>query len=345
MSPFRSSLVRRSLVSSLGLAVAFVSGIARGQYIVIEDSPAGTVSGRVFISSESSESLSLRIDESYSMGPHARVQATRQRLIAELQQLQDEYCRRAMLDEALAVRDQIRRLQADAAIPLPVLSPTATDTTGDAWATPYSMRGQNGKSFYARVTGSTSGSVWGSNIYTDDSDLATAAVHAGVLTVGQSGVVRFTILPGLESYEPTTANGVTTSSWGAFSGSFVIDGVADESFIPSAQRESIGKTAVVYVQGNTQGTVWGSETYTDDSDLGAAAVHAGLLKDGEAGFVVVTLQGPQDAFGSSTQHGVTTHSYGAWTGSFRLSAFQRTNPLPTGVPAIEFDLRLRDEIK
>ena len=36
--------------------------------------------------------------------------------------------------------------------------------------------------------------------------------------------------------------------------------------------------------GATSGTVWGTHTYTDDSSLAAAAVHAGVLEPGQAGF-------------------------------------------------------------
>jgi len=69
----------------------------------------------------------------------------------------------------------------------------------------------------ASITGSTSGSsVWGDNSYgyTTDSDFAKAAVHAGILSDGQTGNVQFTNLgskPG--PFPGTTANGVTTSPW------------------------------------------------------------------------------------------------------------------------------------
>jgi hypothetical protein len=69
----------------------------------------------------------------------------------------------------------------------------------------------------ASITGKTTGSiVWGDNVYgyTSDSDFAKAAVHAGVLTDGQTGNVRFTNLrskPG--PFPGTTANGVTTTPW------------------------------------------------------------------------------------------------------------------------------------
>lgn len=72
---------------------------------------------------------------------------------------------------------------------------------------------QIGKTFLFRVTGDVSGSVYGSGPYTTDSPLATAAVHAGVLRKGQTGVVRVVILAGQKSYRATTRNGVATSDW------------------------------------------------------------------------------------------------------------------------------------
>jgi hypothetical protein len=45
-------------------------------------------------------------------------------------------------------------------------------------------RGQTGQALYFLVNGTASGSVWGSNPYTDDSTLAAAAVHAGLVAAG-----------------------------------------------------------------------------------------------------------------------------------------------------------------
>jgi len=40
------------------------------------------------------------------------------------------------------------------------------------------------------------GNAWGTGIYSDDSDLGVAAVHAGILKVGETKTVKITILPG-----------------------------------------------------------------------------------------------------------------------------------------------------
>ena len=64
------------------------------------------------------------------------------------------------------------------------------------------------------------GTVWGTDVYTDDSSVCTAAVHAGLITEVEGGEVVIEISAGLEAYEGSTANGVTTSAYGSWSGSF-----------------------------------------------------------------------------------------------------------------------------
>jgi hypothetical protein len=71
------------------------------------------------------------------------------------------------------------------------------------------------------VTGQAIGNVWGSEIYTLDSTLAMAAVHAGVVKVGETGTVRVEIVESPPNFAGSTKNGVTTQGWGAFpQGSF-----------------------------------------------------------------------------------------------------------------------------
>ncbi len=70
-----------------------------------------------------------------------------------------------------------------------------------------------GQSFYFRITGSSEGSIWGTDVYTNDSALATAAVHAGALRAGETGIVKVTMLPALPEYHGSASNGVTSQPW------------------------------------------------------------------------------------------------------------------------------------
>lgn len=80
-----------------------------------------------------------------------------------------------------------------------------------------------GQTVGVRVTGTNNGAVWGSGPYTSDSTVGMAAVHAGVLKVGETGVIRVRFTPNQQQYDASTANGVTTSPFGPFTaGSFEI---------------------------------------------------------------------------------------------------------------------------
>ena len=91
-----------------------------------------------------------------------------------------------------------------------------TAPIGDVQPAPNNMeayRGRLGESFLFSVTGSVTGPLWGTDVYTTDSSPAKAAVHAGVLRDGEPGVVRVTIVDRLPTYRGTTRNGVTSSPW------------------------------------------------------------------------------------------------------------------------------------
>jgi hypothetical protein len=68
----------------------------------------------------------------------------------------------------------------------------------------------------------TPGAIWGSDIYTADSSICTAAVHAGVITLEQGGDVTIEFKPGRSIYGSTTRNGVTSNTYGEYPHSFVV---------------------------------------------------------------------------------------------------------------------------
>ncbi len=66
--------------------------------------------------------------------------------------------------------------------------------------------------------------VWGDGVYTDDSSVCVAAVHAGLIDFADGGRVVIEISPGLEEYGSSTANGVTTTEYGSWGGSYSFPG-------------------------------------------------------------------------------------------------------------------------
>lgn len=147
-----------------------------------------------------------------------KIAVQRKQLVKQLKVVQDQYTRAAKLDEAVAIRDYIRAIAADA---LPA-EEAPTNAVGIA--------NQTGRTFYYRVTGNRNGSCYGTDVYTTDSYIATVAVHAGVLKHDETGVVKLRILPARANFTSTTRNGVTSSSWSNYPASYSVERVKfDES--------------------------------------------------------------------------------------------------------------------
>lgn len=81
-------------------------------------------------------------------------------------------------------------------------------------------RGQNGKSFTCHCASIGTSSVWGTNRYTDGSNICAAAKHAGWTMPGN---VTYTIQPGQTTYTGSLRNGLTSSSYSSWLGTFVIE--------------------------------------------------------------------------------------------------------------------------
>lgn len=87
-------------------------------------------------------------------------------------------------------------------------------------ATPY--RGDDGKrvAYLCPPDGELNG-VWGTDVYTDDSSVCSAAVHAGLINQVEGGRVVIEIAEGEDSYEGSEANEVTSQDYGdPWEGSF-----------------------------------------------------------------------------------------------------------------------------
>jgi LCCL domain len=63
-------------------------------------------------------------------------------------------------------------------------------------------------------------------------------------------------------------------------------------------------------------TVFGTDTYTADSGVGAAAIHAGVLKRGVPGIVTIVMGSGANSFLGSKRNDVTTRDYQAWPYSY-----------------------------
>ena len=176
---------------------------------------------------------------------------------------------------------------------------------------------------------SPSRSVWGSALYTTDSDICTAARHAGVLGPG-GGTVRMIAMPGQPVYRGSVQNGVTTADWGPYDHSFqfqplapapapvpVLAGPACGKFPPGQQSYACTCPA-----GAAPGAVWGSGPYVADSDICTAARHAGVIAEAGGAVVALAVAG-LPAYRGSPAHGVASTDWGAYPLSYVFDANQR----------------------
>jgi hypothetical protein len=84
--------------------------------------------------------------------------------------------------------------------------------------------------------------------------------------------------------------------------------------------DPVGATFYFRVRGASQGSLWGTDVYTGDSNLAVAAVHAGLVKVDETAIVKVTVAPPPPQFQGSVRNGVASHDFGRYGTAYRLSA-------------------------
>ena len=84
-------------------------------------------------------------------------------------------------------------------------------------------RGNNGRCYYYLIKGSDEGTVWGDHIYTDDSNIAKAAVLEGKCKIGEEKEIRIKIIESKSSYSSCNRNGVSSIPYGYWDGSYIFD--------------------------------------------------------------------------------------------------------------------------
>lgn len=168
------------------------------------------------------------------------------------------------------------------------------------------------------------GQVWGSGVYTSDSRICRAALHAGIIPA-TGGSVAVTPAPGRPSYDASTANGVASSRYGAWSSSFTVAAITapppprtaegPAECPASFQGRSAPLACTCTPAATASGPVWGTGVYTTDSRICRAAIHAGVIAPAGGVVNVMPVPGLPSYFGSA-QNGVTSSNYGSWGSSF-----------------------------
>jgi hypothetical protein len=127
-------------------------------------------------------------------------------------ELRDNYARAGKVREAAAVAERMRVL--------------GTTMSADVKPDPGNMQALQdriGESFYFEVVGEVSGPLWGTDIYTSDSAIAKAVVHAGILRIGEKSVIKVTVVNPLPRYDGSTRHGVASSSWDYWPGAYRVE--------------------------------------------------------------------------------------------------------------------------
>lgn len=186
------------------------------------------------------------------------------------------------------------------------------------------------------------GSVWGMDVYTADSSICRSAAHAGAIP-RRGGTVTAVPEAGRTSYPGITRNGISSSNYGSYGSSFRFarsdapapPAGAERSAAPvaavgpcpddfSALAEG-GETLTCTCDGDSiaRGAVWGMGTYTADSSICRAALHAGMIPR-NGGQVSVVPEPGRNTYPGVTRNGVTSSNYGDYGSSFRFAGEPRT---------------------
>lgn len=177
--------------------------------------------------------------------------------------------------------------------------------------------------------------TWGTDRYSSNSSVCSAAVHAGLITLEEGGAIAIRILPG-DAVTGSDRNEISTSSRAATAASFTFtnprDFVAD--LLPTAfgdlplhpitwattaasnWRQPSPLEAYFCPAGSAE-PVWGSDSYSQDSSLCTAAVHAGQITL-EGGPIVVQRLAGQGYYSGSTANGIRAGDRVGSSGSFRI---------------------------
>ena len=147
-------------------------------------------------------------------------------------------------------------------------------------------------------------------------DDGTSLTTSGMLTLGP-------FYPGTYDIVLTCENASGVQARETLTVSSATPEARDCSFFPAAPANAVGLnwgTNNYALTGSASGSVWGGpEWYTPDSDIGTAAVHAGIVADGQSAAVSLRHWDGQSSYDSVTANGITSGSHGATDSSFKLT--------------------------
>lgn len=180
--------------------------------------------------------------------------------------------------------------------------------------------------------GASNGAILGGSTTTTTTTTTTTSGNSASLTgsagttTGTTGTTTGTTTTG------TTTTGSLTGSAGQTTSSATAVTCNDNARTASLASLAPGQSVVVTCPANCAGTIWGTGTYTDDSSVCRAAIHAGVIPASGGQFLLTIAPGLQ-SYPGSTANGITSSQWGSWTRSFipsPVSGASVTPPTPTG---------------
>jgi hypothetical protein len=208
-----------------------------------------------------------------------------EKAVSQLKIVKEKFCQQAKLDEAVAVRDQIRLLQSGETKRRATALPPAAAEIMDAFEKNAAALQQKAEERLQKVR--------------DKADVQLKMIQDKFCKedkLDEAIAIRDT--------RRLIQLGVTNAR-------------PDPGYL-HAEASDIGKVWYFEVVGNAREFTWGTEVYTSDAHLGASAVHAGVLADGQKGIVKVTILPGQNSYPSTTRNGVTSQAWGVWGVSFKV---------------------------
>lgn len=268
----------------------------------------------------------MREDQEFRRKMRLAFDLAQQQRVAEALEMLDSMLAAATPARRQSIEMARTRIEAQASPVVPGAAPGAVGQAGPITIRKLAI----GDQVTLPITGRSSGAIWGDVIYTLDSDPGTAAVHAGLVRDGETKMIRVWVVPGPSSFAETNRNGIRSRRWGPFQAAFVMQ--AAKPPVPVMHRLStpprtsglierlqVGESLTVPLTGSDKGGVWGTKEYTGDSLLEAAAVHAGALRVGERGQVVVSRVQPPERFEGSERNGVRSNSWRSYPIAFTVT--------------------------
>jgi len=187
-----------------------------------------------------------------------------------------------------------------------------------------------GNTRYASYRGIASSWIWNS-VTSDYMPLASQLNEfgdwqgSGRVSLSSDGTI---LANGANDADNNTANGGTIRVYKLTTKSTTLISPAPSnmsSYISDINFGGINTNGTIYrvtITGAvTGGTVWGTNIYKHDSNLAMAAVHAGVVANGETKEVYVVMERPQKYWFGTTRLGVTSLNYGPVNGPHPLGSF------------------------